>query len=267
MLEVRIPHVHAPHGEVGGWRGFATHVAVIAVGLLLAFGLEQSAEYVHHEIQRATLESQMRETFHANLSRTQNNIRLLNESAAYLIELRNAVNSRIGGGSLQAPAASDPRNVTYVPPPNLGSYEAAKINGSVNLLGLNRVRLYDRIEFQHDLMLRSFHYFFDTLSEVRAFAFRFDNVDLRGKLAQANIAQLSAPQLLEYQVLLAKLIQYDRQYANQLASNARSYQLMIDGVDDVETLLDSNIYSPSSANSAANVGSANDHKTISRGGR
>jgi hypothetical protein len=239
MLDVRLPHVHAPHGEVGGWRGFATHVAVIAVGLLLAFGLEQGGEYVHHEFQRETLEAQMRETFQSNLKQAQIDIRLLDASAAYLIELRNAVNSRINGGSgMAAPKVSDPRNLTYMPPPNLGSYEASKINGSFGLLGLNRVRLYDRIEFQHDLMIRSFHYYFDTLSELRAFAFRFSETDLRGKLAQPDITQLSQAQLLEYQALLAKLIQYNRQYANQLASNRLSYQLMLNGTNDLETLLD-----------------------------
>lgn len=239
MLDVRIPHVHAPHGEVGGWRGFATHVAVIAVGLLLAVGLEQCVEYVHHEFQRASLESEMRETFRSNLSRAKGSIKLLDDNAAYLLELRDAVNSRIAGGSREPPKVSDPRNLTYIPPPNLGSYEASKVNGSISLLGLNRLRLYDRIEFQHDLMLRSFHNYFDTLSDIRAFVFRFGNSDMRGRLAQPDLAQLSPAQLIEYQTLLAKLIQYNRQYANQLASNSRSYQLMLDGVDDLNILLNS----------------------------
>jgi hypothetical protein len=239
MLDVRIPHVHAPHGEVGGWRGFVTHIAVVVIGLLLALGLEQGVEYIHHEFQRAKLEAQMRETFQANLRRADSNIRVLNISRAYLVELRDAVNSRIAGGSGQAPNASDPRNNTYAPPLNLGSYEASKINGSVSLLGLNRVRLYDRIEFQHDLMLRSFHQFYDTLGELRAFADRFSwkNEYTTGKLAQPDIARLSPAQLLEYQGLLAKMIQYNRQYANQLAGLRLSYQLMLDGVDDLDTLL------------------------------
>lgn len=239
MLDVRMPHVHAPHGEIGGWRGFVTHIAVVAIGLLLAVGLEQSVEAVHHEFQRARLEAEMRVTFQSDLRRVQSDIRVLNGLRAYLMELRNAVNARIAGGAGPAPAASDPRNNVYAPPLNLGSYEAAKSNGSVSLLDLNRVRLYDRIEFQQGLMLRSFYQFYDTLGELRSFADRFSRQDayISGKLTQPDIAALSPDQLVEYRALLAKLIQYDRQYAAQLANLKLSYQLMLDGADDVDILL------------------------------
>jgi hypothetical protein len=40
--------VHAPHGSVGSWRDFLVHVAIITIGLLIALGLEQTAEAVHH---------------------------------------------------------------------------------------------------------------------------------------------------------------------------------------------------------------------------
>jgi len=40
--------VHAPHGSVHSWRDFLVHVAIITIGLLIALGLEQTAEFVHH---------------------------------------------------------------------------------------------------------------------------------------------------------------------------------------------------------------------------
>lgn len=46
MLEV-----HAPHGSVASWRDFLVHVAIITIGLLIALGLEQTAEAVHHHHQ------------------------------------------------------------------------------------------------------------------------------------------------------------------------------------------------------------------------
>lgn len=39
--------VHAPHGHAHSWRDFLVHIAAIAIGLLLALGLEKLAEYVH----------------------------------------------------------------------------------------------------------------------------------------------------------------------------------------------------------------------------
>ncbi len=43
--------VHAPHGSVHSSREFLFHVAIITIGLLIALGLEQTAELVHHRHQ------------------------------------------------------------------------------------------------------------------------------------------------------------------------------------------------------------------------
>jgi hypothetical protein len=240
MLDVRLPHVHAPQEERFSWRGFLTHIAVVAIGLLLALGLEQGVEAIHHEFQRAKLEAQMRETFQANLGRADSNVRRLNDFRAYLMDLRDAVNARIAGGVGQAPGVSDPRNNVYVPPLGLGSYAASKLDGSVGLLGLNRVRLYDRIEFQQNVMLGSWQRFFDSVADLRAFSSRFSQPDETrfAKLSQPDIAGLSAAELLEYRALLGKSIEYSRTYATLTANLKLSYQLMLAGADDVNILVD-----------------------------
>jgi hypothetical protein len=40
--------VHPPHHAANTWRDFFIHVATICVGLLIAVGLEQTVEYIHH---------------------------------------------------------------------------------------------------------------------------------------------------------------------------------------------------------------------------
>lgn len=40
--------VHPPHEPVHGWRDFLVHLATITVGLLIALGLEATAEWIHH---------------------------------------------------------------------------------------------------------------------------------------------------------------------------------------------------------------------------
>lgn len=40
--------VHPAHHAASTWREFFIHIATIAIGLLLAVGLEQTVEYVHH---------------------------------------------------------------------------------------------------------------------------------------------------------------------------------------------------------------------------
>jgi hypothetical protein len=43
--------VHASHGSVHSWKDFFIHLGTIAIGLLIAIGLEQSVEALHHRRQ------------------------------------------------------------------------------------------------------------------------------------------------------------------------------------------------------------------------
>src|ERR1700759_2683587 len=43
--------VHPPHQSIHGWRDFFIHIATITIGLLIAIGLEQTVEYIHHRSQ------------------------------------------------------------------------------------------------------------------------------------------------------------------------------------------------------------------------
>jgi hypothetical protein len=40
--------VHPPHPGIHSWKDFFVHIATITIGLLIAIGLEQCVEYVHH---------------------------------------------------------------------------------------------------------------------------------------------------------------------------------------------------------------------------
>ena len=52
--------VHPPHHAANTWRDFLIHIATIVVGLLIAIGLEQSVEALHHHHQRHQLEADLR---------------------------------------------------------------------------------------------------------------------------------------------------------------------------------------------------------------
>jgi hypothetical protein len=47
--------VHPPHQTVHTWKDVFIHIAIIAVGLLIAIGLEQTVEFFHHRHQRHVL--------------------------------------------------------------------------------------------------------------------------------------------------------------------------------------------------------------------
>ncbi len=58
--------VHPPHQSVHTWRDFFIHVATICVGLLIAIGLEQSVELLHHHHQLQKAREELRDELNAN---------------------------------------------------------------------------------------------------------------------------------------------------------------------------------------------------------
>lgn len=40
--------IHAPHQPVHGWKDFATHIAIVTIGILIALGLDGLREYFHN---------------------------------------------------------------------------------------------------------------------------------------------------------------------------------------------------------------------------
>jgi hypothetical protein len=51
--------VHPPTHPTHTWRDFLIHIATIVVGLLIAIGLEQTVELIHHSHQRHELEENL----------------------------------------------------------------------------------------------------------------------------------------------------------------------------------------------------------------
>jgi hypothetical protein len=75
--ETAMLDVHAPHESVHGWKDFFVHIATIVIGLLIAIGLEQTVEFLHHRHQaREGLELLRREA-NANSEALEFNARVL----------------------------------------------------------------------------------------------------------------------------------------------------------------------------------------------
>lgn len=58
--------VHAPEHSIGGVRDFLIHLLTITVGLLIALGLENAAESMHHRHQRKEAEAMIRQEIQDN---------------------------------------------------------------------------------------------------------------------------------------------------------------------------------------------------------
>jgi hypothetical protein len=60
MLDVHVPH------PTHTWKDFFIHIATIVVGLLIAVGLEQTVEAIHHHNERVETRNNLREEITAN---------------------------------------------------------------------------------------------------------------------------------------------------------------------------------------------------------
>src|SRR6202044_3403878 len=76
--------VHPPHHAASTWRDFLIHIATITVGLLIAVGLEQTVESLHHRHQRLELEDQLHSEARRNLDLIHGNITRLKAMGAWL---------------------------------------------------------------------------------------------------------------------------------------------------------------------------------------
>jgi len=66
--------VHPPHGATHTWKDFFIHVGTICVGLLIAVGLEQTVEAIHHHHQVNEVRERIREEMKVNIEIDQRDI-------------------------------------------------------------------------------------------------------------------------------------------------------------------------------------------------
>jgi hypothetical protein len=64
--ETPVLEVHAPHEAVHSWKDVLIHIAIIVVGLLIALGLDEGAQYIHHRREVAEVRAELRAEREAN---------------------------------------------------------------------------------------------------------------------------------------------------------------------------------------------------------
>jgi hypothetical protein len=237
MLEV-----HAPHEALHTWRGFFIHIATIVIGLFIAVGLEQTVVLFEHRHQRAQLEEQLHGVFQSDLQHDTENFRQLSAFRAYLVELQAALVARLDRQSSSSqPSVNDSRMATFPAFPSLAPYDAAKENGTIALLSSDRLRIYNRIAFQREIMSTVRERWFDSLASMAAFQERF--VDSKGSLEMGNIATapniatLSPAELIEYRTIVASAIKMTDLFIARLHLFDLEIQAVLDGVRDEDELL------------------------------
>ncbi|MGA6982902.1 MAG: hypothetical protein WCC95_04255 [Candidatus Sulfotelmatobacter sp.] len=78
--------VHPPHEATHTWQDFFIHIATIIIGLLIAIGLEQTVELLHHRHEREDARERLIEEIKDNAEVTRDNVYALHAHEKHLAE-------------------------------------------------------------------------------------------------------------------------------------------------------------------------------------
>jgi hypothetical protein len=236
--------VHAPHQTIHTWKDFLIHIAAITIGLLLAVGLEQTVEYVHHRHQRWQIEEQMRLVFSGNISSDALDPKRLADMRGTLAALRGDIEARLrvrnDGG--RAPASGNRITIDVLVMPSMVPYDSAKENGTVGLLPVERIRIYNRVYLQRQLLMTVLQSWQSGTAALAEFTERFtdfpDAADLGAAVVLPELDTLRPVDLEEYLRLVASLVKRTDTALSRIALFDAGCQAVLEGAADEATFLE-----------------------------
>ena len=142
--------VHAPHDPLNTWREFWIHLGTITVGLLIALGLEQTAEYAHRVHEKHALQRELHDEGEHNEEALRMDFARMAALKNSLVSWHRGVDEAIAkGGGLSDPPN---RNTTTgtVPLPSQAMWDSAKATGRVALLSDEQTAVYSFLYQQEE---------------------------------------------------------------------------------------------------------------------
>jgi hypothetical protein len=218
--------VHVPQKSEHTWTDFFIHIGTIAVGLLLAIGLEQSVEYIHHARERRELRAALY-TESGQVQKDGHNMLIAAEAEIHWI------GTRIG--QLQAalrdnqPVQSPPQS--KLPPgerPSDPIWQAAKTSNSAALLDRDELTAYGELSKYCELSNGSIDDTARARRPAQAYARRFG-----GDLFTADLSQASRPELQEMLERLGNVQDALRQTAYVLSLTEGAAEAVHNGERDI----------------------------------
>jgi uncharacterized coiled-coil protein SlyX len=195
--------IHPPHHAATTWRDFFIHIATICVGLLIAIGLEQSVEALHHRHQGAEL----RESLHRENDQIVQNAKDTDVAITYhLAWLTQRVEQVKDTAWRHQPLAPPP---PYALPdfayPVDSIWRSAKVSGLTQRLSQPEVDAYSEIE----LLSGKVDSFYDIWRNTQNKRIQFEN-QFPQKNGHPDLTLASAPDIRTYLALLSDEAQATR---------------------------------------------------------
>jgi len=143
--------VHVPQKSEHTWTDFTIHIATICVGLLIAVGLEQGVEWLHHRHELHSLREDLREEDEKVLRDNADELRVSTLGLAWLDQRMAAVQEGI----------RQHKPVPYIPPPGVRArsspddhvWRAAKASNLIEVMPQQDIKAYSEV----DALLDQYH--------------------------------------------------------------------------------------------------------------
>jgi hypothetical protein len=130
--------VHPPHAPTHTWKDFFLHIATIVIGLLIAVGLEQSVEWLHHKHQISEVRASLAQERDLNRRILDRDNEMLLQMDAELSADTELLQRRIAGDKSSLPGRLHYEWASYAAID--GAWQAAIQNGSLSLMPEEEVR-------------------------------------------------------------------------------------------------------------------------------
>jgi hypothetical protein len=163
--------VHPPHEAAHTWKDFFLHIATIVVGLLIAIGLEQTVEAIHHHQQRRELrESLLVDARDA--VRDTSDVHAYADSNLQWLSLRiDQVRQAIATGQPVAP--SPPESGLNFSAPDDPAWKAARSTDLTELLTEEEIKMYNDVDGDVAAAERYHQIMNDATAALMQFSFKF----------------------------------------------------------------------------------------------
>ncbi len=172
--------IHPPqHGSITR-RDFFVHLVIVVVGILIAIGLEQTVELIHHSRQRHQLEADLRTEAENNRAIIARDLRLKDLEPWFEQAIRSVDSAIPQQGKIRIalpfapciPGSVGTSAERYFAPSE-AVWTTAKESSLVDLLPVQQARMFARLSHNYDLLGDSRNEFYRNCSAIAAMQYRF----------------------------------------------------------------------------------------------
>jgi hypothetical protein len=158
--------VHPPHEAAHTWKDFFIHIATIAVGLLIAVGLEQTVEYLHHRHELKEVRAQLEEEREQDSRILAYDVPIFQQMHDELASDAALLQRRAAGDKM--PLAGKLHYKWFGVAVQDGSWQSAKQSGAISLMPGDELSVYTYRYFDFASFMQSSLALIPTLNEAAA---------------------------------------------------------------------------------------------------